>query len=188
MDWWSPVATIILLTDELLQRLDPEQIEAVMAHEVAHVRRAHLVWILLSIIAVVGLLSLAVDSSLAMIQDTVQAGTLLTDGVGVLIILIGAVLVFGFVSRRFEQQADAFAVQHLSGLERTNRSSREQVITPEAVHSMAGALVRVSRLNHSPVNRFTWRHGSIGGQASPSMNSSPIRKACASPSGLGCTA
>src|SRR5690606_31987071 len=36
----------ILLSDALLEHLPAEQVEAVMAHEVAHIRKRHLVWLL----------------------------------------------------------------------------------------------------------------------------------------------
>lgn len=67
--------------------------------------------------------------------------------------------VFGFTSRRFERQADTFAVQHLSGM--TRDDGRERVITPEAAEAMSDALQVVAELNHIPITRRSWRHGSI---------------------------
>jgi Zn-dependent protease with chaperone function len=84
----------------------------------------------------------------------------LASGAATLASLVCALLVFGFVSRRFELQADAFAAQHLSGMSSAN-AGRGVVVTPEAAEAMAGALQSVAELNHIPVRRFTWRHGSI---------------------------
>jgi len=79
---------------------------------------------------------------------------LLTDAL--LEALLAGLVVFGFVSRRFEWQADAFAVQHLSG------GAHGEPLTEDAAVAMAGALEAVARLNRIPREKFTWRHGSIG--------------------------
>ncbi len=67
--------------------------------------------------------------------------------------------VFGFASRRFERQADTFAVQHLSGM--TRHDGHDRVITAEAAQAMSDALQVVAELNHIPATRKSWRHGSI---------------------------
>ena len=64
-------------------------------------------------------------------------------------------LAFGFVSRRFERQADTYAVRLLS--ERDQSADA----TPASVNAMAGALSMVAFVNHVPVERPSWRHGSI---------------------------
>jgi hypothetical protein len=64
-------------------------------------------------------------------------------------------LAFGFVSRRFERQADTNAVRLLS--ERDQSADA----TPASVNAMAGALSMVAFVNHVPVERPSWRHGSI---------------------------
>jgi STE24 endopeptidase len=74
---------------------------------------------------------------------------------------VAAMLVFGWVSRRFEQQADAFAAQHLSGRSRATESRRDMVITAPAAIAMASALGLVARRNHIPREAFSFRHGSI---------------------------
>ena len=38
----------ILLTDALLETLPRERVEAVMAHELAHVRRHHIFWLVMA--------------------------------------------------------------------------------------------------------------------------------------------
>jgi len=156
----------ILLTDALLERMPPEQIEAVMAHELGHVRRRHLPWMIASLGAALGVtaaaLSLPLDLAVANGVDLggerwrpVIEGSLFAAA------LIVGLLVFGAVSRLFERQADAFAVQHLSGL---NEKEYEGALiaTEDAANTMADALGSVARLNHIPPERFTWRHGSIG--------------------------
>jgi len=73
-----------------------------------------------------------------------------------IVISLGA---FGWTSRRFERQADTFAIQHLSGL--THDGGAECTITPEAAGAMTDALQVVAELNHIPTKRHSWRHGSI---------------------------
>lgn len=160
----TPSMRYILLTDELLERLTPLQLEAVMAHEVAHARRHHLPWLMASMIVFVTLAwtgaqwltdrqwpSADPQSGPAALSAIVSAAAAL--GLGV--------LMFGWISRRFEQQADAFAAQHLSGRVRASESRTDLPITPEAAQAMASALATVADLNHIPRERFSWRHGSI---------------------------
>lgn len=148
----------ILLTDALLDLLPQAQVEAVTAHELGHVRRRHMVWLAAAALSSIMLGALAADAALR----AVSAGLADSDWaqIAVPILSMGAgLLAFGAVSRRFEWQADAFAVQHLSGYHRG--SPGPVVLTEEAVDAMSGALESVARLNHIPRERFSWRHGSI---------------------------
>ena len=140
----------ILLTDALLDELTDEELEAVAAHEVAHVVKKHMIWLAVALTAALSLgwtLAVALDPS--------------GEGVVSVAITIGslalALVCFGFVSRRFEWQADAFAARHLSAEDNAPSGS----ITDGGIHAMAGALGRVARLNSIPINKRSWRHGSI---------------------------
>ncbi len=160
----------ILLTDALLDSMAGPQIEAVMAHEVAHVRRRHLPWLMAALAASLGLGALAVGIPAAILLSAIGAapGGLMMraiDAAALMASLAAGLIVFGFVSRKFERQADAFAVQHLSGMTKAN-CGRGVVVTPEAAEAMAGALQVVAELNHIPREKFTWRHGSISGRQS----------------------
>jgi Zn-dependent protease with chaperone function len=144
----------ILLTDALLESLPQVQVEAVMAHELGHVKRRHMIWLGVAAVSAITLAQLGIDAGVGLVWgegalslDAVQAGVALVS-------LLAGLAVFGFVSRRFEWQADAFAVQHLSGAGPT--------VSEEAAVAMAGALESVARLNRIPREKFTWRHGSIG--------------------------
>lgn len=155
----------ILLTDALLDSLPRQQVEAVMAHELGHVRHRHVPWLVAVMIASLLWLSIAASAAIRLYYAVAPApgGAVLLDaawGLGALGlevgstvgILAGAIAVFMFVSRRFEWQADAFAALHLSG-------GRE--VTPEGAGAMAGALEAVARLNGVPLRRGSWRHGSL---------------------------
>jgi len=152
----------ILMTDGLLEQLGREEVEAVAAHEIAHARHHHIPWLATGVLGTV--------LSLTTLGGWVVEWTLGTDaldaapgmiaaGAGLVVGLLG----FGYISRRFEWQADAFAAQHLSGHRVGHRATGSQAVTihPDAAQSMARALGSVARLNGIPSHRGSWRHGSI---------------------------
>lgn len=148
-------ARFILLTDALLDQASAREVEAVMAHELAHVKHRHMFWMLAAAIGLAGALELGTYAALdvwlgrgvpaAWWQVAIIAGPA----------LLAWVLGFGWVSRRAERQADTFATQHLS------RGSTDGRITADAVDAMVDALQRVAQLNHIRTRRRDWRHGSI---------------------------
>jgi Zn-dependent protease with chaperone function len=144
----------LLLTDALLERLDAVQVEGVLAHEVAHVKRRHLVWLGVCVVAAVLATAwlIAVAAFFAGIDPQSEGTGVIASAAG----LIVAVLVFGFVSRRFEWQADAFAASHLSV------SRQSSFVTDFGAAAMESALARVAELNGVSTRAFSFRHGSIG--------------------------
>jgi Zn-dependent protease with chaperone function len=170
LGFWAPIR-YVLLTDALLESLPDDQVEAVMAHEVGHVRRRHMPWLLGSMIVGLGLSTMAMTLVSVGVLSAMRAMGWRTGSAGsaleVATLLVGVsagLLVFGWVSRRFERQADAFAVEHISGLTRRNDPGPGLVCQPDAADAMAGALASVATLNHIPRRRWTWRHGSIAGR------------------------
>lgn len=171
----------VLMTDALVESMDREEIQAVMAHEVGHVRRHHMPWLVAALItAVLGLTAL---TNLAIV-GLVRTSVIDVDGtippvvdIGLLVIqAAGALALFGWISRRFERQADVFAVQHLSGSgvaaatavpdsaevpDTPGAGPRTAVVTGEAVGAMQSALGRIAELNTVSPERRSWRHGSI---------------------------
>jgi STE24 endopeptidase len=96
----------VVFTDALLDRLDDEEVEAVFAHEAGHALHRH---IPLFFLFTAGY-ALAMAASVRLLPEGV-ARALEEDGVlGLGAMLAGMVvyfgLLFGFVSRRLEQQAD----------------------------------------------------------------------------------
>ena len=159
----APPVRYILLSDVLLDRASAREIEAVMAHELAHVKKRHMFWLLAAALGAAG----AIEWALYAMLRWWQPNTIEPAGWRVLILAVPGLLlwawVFGWVSRRAERQADTFAVQHLT------RSSDEPLqdghgrllIGRDAVSAMVGALEQVARLNHIRPTRRNWRHGSI---------------------------
>jgi Zn-dependent protease with chaperone function len=153
----------VLLTDSLVETLPRDQVRAVMAHEIGHVRRHHLPWLVLTLFALLLVAGFLVSLPLLLLD--VLGGPLdertvaWVDGLGTAAAAAAALLAFGWISRRYERQADTFAVQHLSGL--AADSGADGAVTDEAVHAMHDALGGVARLNAVEPTRRSWRHGSI---------------------------
>lgn len=161
-----PQVRYILLTDALLEQLPARQVEAVMAHEVAHARRHHLPWLFASVLVIVLCTWMLVAWGLDYLilgGASLEGTSEMSFDTGLLAALGVGVLSLGWISRRFEEQADAFAAQHLSGVHcaRGMPVRSDLVIQPEAAASIARALDAVASLNHMPPHRFTFRHGSI---------------------------
>lgn len=153
-----PRLRYIILTDALLESLPDDQVEAVAAHEIAHVKHHHIPWLAGSMLAA----ALCVGSGLSMVWRAAGLGEV-TEGwtpVGLLVAAFGVgLLFFGWASRRFEWQADAFAAEHITA--RAATPAPALTISERGVASMAGALRSVALINGFPPERFTWRHGSI---------------------------
>jgi Zn-dependent protease with chaperone function len=155
----------VMLTDGLLELLPRQQLRAVMAHEIGHVRRRHLPWMLAALVALLVVASLLVEAPVRVADEAIRtAGWSVDTTIEALLWLErGAMLsatalalvLFGWLSRRIERQADSFATQYLS----TAEGSRQ--ITPQAVAAMSDALASVARHTGVSPHRPSWRHGSI---------------------------
>lgn len=108
----------VLLTDALVETMERGQIQAVMAHEIGHVRRNHMPWLAISFLAAIAVIAMVIELPMRLLieadpswlRDWFQS----IEVAATAIALLGALVLFGWVSRRFERQADTFAVQHLS--------------------------------------------------------------------------
>lgn len=163
-----PQARWVLLTDGLLERLSRDQLLAVLGHELAHVRKHHMFWLAASLVAISLGLGVCLDPFITLIHDyiigvggdfeTLSLRMEWVNAIAVAIVLLGTLLGFGWVSRRFERQADAFAAAHLSW---DSSSKTVTWIQPTAVLAMSSALGAVAAFNGVDPARKSWRHGSI---------------------------
>lgn len=169
----------ILLSDALLDQMRRAEVEAVMAHEIAHVRKHHMFWLLLVMVTTLGLGEQAGQAGLIALDGELErSGTAMVLGVDVqslirderfavtlvtAVSLVLGLLAFGWVSRRAERQADVFAARHLAqSAETPERDAAGRIVfSREAGGTMIAALQRVATLNHIPTKRKAWRHGSI---------------------------
>ena len=112
----------ILVTDALLRYLEPEEIDAVIAHEIGHVRRKHLLFYLFFFVGYL-LLSYAVfDLFILLVLYSrpvyriieiigIQQPTALSAIFSLMIIILFLIYfryIFGYFMRNFERQADTF--------------------------------------------------------------------------------
>ncbi|HYD02298.1 MAG TPA: M48 family metallopeptidase, partial [Phycisphaerales bacterium] len=160
-------ARYILLTDGLLDVLPNHAVQAVMAHEIGHVRCRHVPWLTATLLASSGTALFTADALLRLMLGTDLDHLPETAQLAVCAAAFGgAVLAFGYVSRRFEWQADAFAAKHFSVHTPPTDDPEaawapSPTVTGPAVASMCAALEIVAEANHLPRERFTFRHGSI---------------------------
>jgi Zn-dependent protease with chaperone function len=112
----------ILVTPSLLRLLEPAEIEAVIAHEIGHVKRKHLVFYLVFFVGYMLLSYVAFDMILFgiiyaepvywFIQKTgFNQNTVLSAIFSLVIIIVFLIyfrFIFGFFMRNFERQADAY--------------------------------------------------------------------------------
>lgn len=168
MGFFKPVR-FILLTDQLLESLPTHEVEAVMAHEVAHIKHRHIMWLAVAIVATVFLTGGVISWTTRIfgISEALPLGTSILGAMSVGSLIVVA-LVFGVVSRRFEWQADAFAVRHMAAslpasgeIGDGETGSHAAIVTPVAVSAMSQALSSVAELNGIGIKRLSFRHGSI---------------------------
>ncbi|MFZ4575095.1 MAG: M48 family metallopeptidase [Phycisphaerales bacterium] len=158
-------ARYLVFTDALLETLTPRQLEAVTAHEVAHLRLLHMLWLGIVAFAAIWVASLGVTAAFAAAAALFGTARLPNpdgvwfQGVLTLVVFAAAGVAFCFASRRFEWQADAFAAKHLSS--GGDSAAAGVLVTTEAASAVAGALTSVAYYNGISEDRFQWRHGSI---------------------------
>jgi hypothetical protein len=153
----------IMITDALLVGLPAAEVEAVFAHEVGHVKRRHVP--LYVLLAVGGVAAMGVAA------DWVFGATHSSDAAAVatgLLALLFWWLVFGFVSRRCELEADLYAAEMTACPEGCSPSGEEPAacrgearVCPHRVAVFVAALRRIARLNGTAETSRGWRHFSI---------------------------
>lgn len=172
-----PAARYVLLSDALLAAMSPRQIEAVFGHEAGHVRHRHIQHFL--VFAFVGWLGAGALMELLgwlFVHGNAwsKTGVAAIQGTGLALTFIFWVIGFGWLSRRFERQADLFGARcvtpdaancnlpcsvHLNGAANPPESER---VCAAAAAVFASALDRVAVLSGIPHEERSWRHSSVG--------------------------
>ncbi|MBN1343972.1 MAG: M48 family metalloprotease [Phycisphaerae bacterium] len=174
----------VLLSDGLLETMKTEQIEAVFGHEAGHVKHLHihfyLLFAALSMLIVGGLLLIVYNYFpynywKGWLHVTRAEWNNTVDLVAMGLVLLCWIFGFGWVSRRFERQADIFGVrcvgQIMPGCDRecvvhhppagTKERVRRKALCPGAADVFAEALHRIAVLNGIAPKARSWRHSSI---------------------------
>jgi STE24 endopeptidase len=176
----------ILLSDALLDSLSPHESAAVFGHEIGHVAHRHFLYFAFFFMGSLGVLSLFGDlvslispplSYLSWI--TPRDAFILSEVIkgSVLLILLGLYFwfVFGYLSRRFERQADVYGSKVVScdmadcpphsdldnELAPEPEVTREPSLCPVGIRIFADALTNVAQFNGLDRRNPSWRHGSI---------------------------
>lgn len=145
-----PRLRYVLFGDAAIDLMNTPTLVAIMAHEVAHVRRRHLPWLLAMIGAAFGVTTLAArEAALPGPQETLL----------VLAIFAAAVGAIAWACRRFEWQADAMAAVHMTRLE--SEGAGATVVSAEGAGAMVHCLSVAAQVNGLDVERWTPWHGSI---------------------------
>jgi STE24 endopeptidase len=172
----------VLLSDLLLQEMRDEQIEAVFAHELGHVVHRHMIWYLVFLKVLILFLALVAVAIESQQQHLNLPAWMPPDLLMTLVGFTGFVVAFGYVSRRFERQADVFAARtlqrHLAPLLLSHEASAmpaANTATPPApvqggpshvgplgANLFASALERVAVINNMPLApRGRWEGGPL---------------------------
>ncbi len=93
----------VFFSDSLLDALSPRELAAVTAHEIGHAKRGHIAWFLL--------LAMGAFGSLGALASAWDPAWLVPFELGVVLVLTGGGLAFGWLSRRFELEADLYSVE-----------------------------------------------------------------------------
>jgi STE24 endopeptidase len=153
----------ILVSDALLEQMDEDEVEAVFSHEAGHVHHWHLP--LFGIFALVSIY-IAGGAFLLVGGRITDPGLLQVGALGVLTLiwLFG----FGWLSRKFERQADLFAVIS-AGQYRSNctdycpvhGSLPREGVCVSAANLFGRTLSKIADLNGISRTAPSWRHGTI---------------------------
>jgi Zn-dependent protease with chaperone function len=171
-----PYPRYVLLSDRLVQELTPEEVEAVFGHEVGHIKYHHMIYYVgfmgVSMLAVAGLWSLLVPhvpalESLNQAKDD-WAKLPLVGIVGAYIFVV-----FGFLSRRCERQADIFGCRAVSCARTDCAGHEEGAVYPPCgrglcatgIRTFIRALEKVADVNNISRSRpgwfQSWQHSTI---------------------------
>ncbi|MFI4917279.1 MAG: M48 family metalloprotease [Phycisphaerales bacterium JB060] len=159
-----PWARYMLVTEPLLDGMPRHELDAVVAHELAHVRQHHVLWIVLAMLGIVMTLGL-LEPIIGAAARSVCVGAGLAGFLALVIVVVVAVLAFGMVSRLIERHADARAAvvvgAHRAIDEGEDEGEDDDRVHPSGPQTMAAALDRVCALNGVDPNRWGFRHGSV---------------------------
>lgn len=187
-----PWVRFVVLTDRMLEEFSDEEIQAVFGHELGHVKHQHMLFYLVFLGLSFIVLTLIADHYLLPLLG--QGGawlagsypgvvpTRLGDWLGpngllslfpVLLLLLGYIfLVFGYVSRRCERQADVVGCRAVScgypgctGHDSQTEYSPDGELCPTGIRTFARALDKVASVNgidrHKPGFFQSWQHSTI---------------------------
>ncbi len=155
-----PRVRYVMLSDLLLESMTDEQIQAVFAHELGHVKHRHLIWFVVFLLSFSFAVLSLLDRLGTHLHFTANHQEIydIASGVGCGLLML---LAYGFISRWFERQADVFAARTVQQAVPAAGPGSEPPGEHIGAAVFASALQRVALVNNIPVNARNWTHGSI---------------------------
>ena len=132
-----PGSRSVFLTDTLLHNLNADEVEAIIAHEFGHIKYMHIPAYMVFTIGYLVFSSFIYAIILPFTEKYSISGvlsTLLGAIFAIIIFLVYFIFIFRYLSRRFERQADFYAISTISNPEVFKR-----------------ALFKVASINHLPM-------------------------------------
>lgn len=164
-----PPVRYLIISDLVIESMPPEQVEAVFAHEAGHVVHHHLLWIGLTILTYIMASAILGDAVIAPLVSLPYVRDVPAGLVSIMLGLPVFWLVFGFVARRIERQADVFAARVMqqeydlaAGEDfQPGRRLRDSRVGPAGALVTAAALRCIALANNFSLTSHEWLHGSI---------------------------
>ncbi len=182
-----PWIRYVVFTDRLLEDFSSEEVEAVFGHEVGHVKHQHMLYylgFLLGSVFILGSLVQMADAYLragpstgwaaAFVQALTEEGHRYLAVLPLVAILLSYIfVVFGFLSRRCERQADVFGCRAVSCGQAdcfghdpdTPLAERGRSLCPTGIRTFIRALEKVALVNGISRDRpgflQSWQHSTI---------------------------
>lgn len=149
----------VLLTDQLICRLNSREVEAVALHEMAHIARRHTLWRALALFPPIGAYLLAqeiVPTATALTGQPIVVGNIEFAGSVILALCFAAyaVVALSVISRLLEHDADLLAFRALRRCEPTGGGIA-------ASADLASALKKLAAGNRDSAKRKSWLHPSV---------------------------
>jgi STE24 endopeptidase len=171
-----PWPRYVLLSDGLLNHLSPDEVEAVFGHEAGHVRHHHLWFFIAFLLGATSFLVLGMSAAVGLVTELMGGAAAeqvssLAKGLalpsGCLAAYFG--IFFGFLSRRFERQADIFGCRAVSCAQANcptdhlpyEPDQQQLPLCPAGIQVFVQALEKIATLNGSVRDARSWRHFSI---------------------------
>lgn len=175
-----PWVRYVVFTDRLLEDFTPDEIEAVFGHEVGHIRHHHMLYYFGFLTSSVLVLGWFINDLVVSFKGFESFGPRerqvewLSAIALVMVLLAYIFVVFGFLSRRCERQADVFGCRAVSCMSPTCRGHDEELalapggrgLCSTGITTFIRALEKVAFVNG--INRDrpgflqSWQHASIG--------------------------
>jgi len=139
----------ILVTHALIETLSLEELRGVIAHEIGHVKKRHLIKYFISVLLFSFVIVNIVNSGLFMCYkflgfDHFHMATILFTCFMILFLVVYFRLIFGYFMRNFEREADIFAFQMIGSA------------TP-----LISAFNKITYYSGRPASQPNWHHFSI---------------------------